>query len=79
MTYYLGIGTPAAPKMSITYRITNDGGDYMPSRSWHVEANVGNGWSRCAVCETRENAVKYILAQNEIHAPEDAMGLGCSN
>ncbi len=62
--------------MNIQYRIVNDGGLYMESRPWHVEANIGNGWTRCAVCETRARAESYIAHSIEPQHPEDALGLG---
>lgn len=65
--------------MIIKYRIVNDGGLYMESRPWHVEANIGNGWSRCAVCKTRADAESHIELLREPHYPEDALGLGHLN
>lgn len=65
--------------MNIQYRIVNDGGLYMKSRPWHVEANIGNGWNRCAVCETRADAELHIRLKHEPDYPEDALGLGQLN
>jgi hypothetical protein len=62
--------------MKIQYRIVNDGGLYMETRPWHVEINVGYGWRRCAVCETRVNAESYIGHALQPDYPEDSLGLG---
>jgi hypothetical protein len=61
---------------SITYRIINDGGKWLLSRPWHVEANVGNGWSRCAVCLSKEDAESYIRLCSEPAQEDEAMMLG---
>ena len=66
--------------MNIEYRITNDGGAWLASRPWHVESNVGNGWGRVAVCETRADAQAHIaLLCAPQDQPEDALGLGYFN
>ena len=64
--------------MSIQYRIVNDGGLYMESRSWHVELNIGNGWGNCvAVCKTHADAESLVeLYRQPDSYPEDALGLG---
>ena len=62
-----------------SYRITNDGGDCMASRPWHVETNIGNGWGLRAVCETRDNAEKHIACAREDRGEDEAMMLGNFN
>ena len=65
----------------IQHRIINDGGLYMESRQWHVEFNIGNGWSRVAVCKTRADAELHIdeFRRQPDGCPEDTLGLGLYN
>jgi len=65
--------------MNISYRIVNDGGEYMPSRPWHVESNIGNGWTRCAVCHSEADAQAHISLLRDGSPEEDAMMLGHFN
>lgn len=62
---------------SIQYRITNDRGLWIASRPWHVESNIGNGWSRTAVCKTQADASAHIKLLQESDSREDeALMLG---
>ena len=51
----------------------------MESRPWHVESNIGNGWSRMAVCKTRADAESHVDLLRQPDYPEDALGLGQLN
>ncbi len=65
--------------MKINYRIVNDGGEYMSSRPWHVECNIGHGWSRVAVCKTEADAEAHVELLKQPDFREDDLGLGNFN
>lgn len=65
--------------MNINFRIVNDKGSWIKSRPWHVESNIGNGWTRLAVCETLADAQSHIELSRAPSFEEDALGLGLLN
>ena len=64
--------------MNTKYRITNDGGDFFPSRPWHVESQspFTREWHRIACCETRESATRFIAIFMDDPGDDDALMLG---